>query len=101
MKFSIWGSIFSANAYWLAKVKRHLQLAAFFSMTIQLPRILALLTRKELILKARWRGLLQGQKIAQRRNTRALAEGGNKSRPPFLFSSPVIFYEINLTIVVK
>jgi hypothetical protein len=43
-----------ANVDWLKKVKCYLQLAAFFSMTIQIPQILALLTREGFIMKARW-----------------------------------------------
>jgi len=49
------------NADWLKKVKRYLQLIAFFLMTLQLPRILSLLTGKGFILKARWR-LITGTK---------------------------------------
>ncbi len=47
--------IWPANADWLKKVKRYLQLIAFFLMTLQLPRILSLLTGKGFILRARWR----------------------------------------------
>jgi hypothetical protein len=43
-----------ANADCLKKVKRYPQLAEFFTMTLQLRQILALLTGTGFIFKARW-----------------------------------------------
>jgi hypothetical protein len=64
-----------ANADWLKKVQRYLQLAAFFSITLQLARILALLTGKGFILKARWR-LITGTKDASAATLEHWPKGG-------------------------
>ncbi len=73
-----------ANADWLKKVKRYLQLAVFFLMTLQLPRFCLFWPEKDLFWKQDG-GLLQGQKKTQPRNHRAVARGGGGVTlgPPF------------------
>jgi hypothetical protein len=70
---SAWfGTFFRKLHFLLAQT----QLMAFFLMTLQLPRILSLLTGKDFILKARWRLTKGTKEDSAQQHFRALAQGG-------------------------